>query len=296
MNSLTYETLANLCDRKLGTRDVACPLCGPDRRSSVNRKRQVLRIWHDELGFATYSCARCGAKGWARADGVQSKTRSSTWPLKPTNDNQRDDDTNRQLGKARWMWGKGEPPHGSPVEPYLGDARNYSGPLPQTIRYLKPFKPQHHPAMIAVFAIPDEIEPGVLKVRDDQIRGIHLTLLKPDGSSKAGTERDKLMIGSSSGTPIVLAPMTDSLGLVVTEGIEDGLSLHEATGLGVWAAGSASRLPSLADTVPAYTDCVTVAADDDEAGRTGAVKLAQALQARGIHVQVSLPATRRAAA
>jgi hypothetical protein len=268
MNSLTYETLANLCDRKLGTRDVACPLCGPDRRSSVNRKRQVLRIWHDELGFATYSCARCGAKGWARADSVQSKTRSSTWPLKPTNDNQRDDDTNRQLGKARWMWGKGEPPHGSPVEPYLGDARNYSGPLPQTIRYLKPFKPQYHPAMIAVFAIPDEIEPGVLKVRDDQIRGIHLTLLKPDGSSKAGTERDKLMIGS----------------------------LREATGLGVWAAGSASRLPSLADTVPAYTDCVTVAADDDEAGRTGAVKLAQALQARGIHVQVSLPATRRAAA
>jgi hypothetical protein len=29
-------------------RDVACPLCGPDRHSPENRKRRVLRIWHRE--------------------------------------------------------------------------------------------------------------------------------------------------------------------------------------------------------------------------------------------------------
>ena len=48
------------------------------------------------------------------------------------------------------------------------------------------------------------------------------------------------MIGRSTGAPIVLAPLTDALGLAITEGIEDALSVHEATGLGVWAAGSAS--------------------------------------------------------
>jgi hypothetical protein len=65
--------------------------------------------------------------------------------------------------------------------------------------------------------------------------------------------------------------------------------LHEATGLGVWAAGSASRLSSLAHAVPQYLDCVTIAADDDEAGRTGAVKLASALRARDISVEMTVP-------
>ncbi len=88
----------------------------------------------------------------------------------------------------------------------------------------------------------------------------------------------------------------DLLGLIVCEGIESGLSLHEATGCGVWAAGSSSRLAALADAIPDHADCVTVAADEDEAGKAGAVKLAQRLGARGIHVEVSLPDVGRAAA
>lgn len=40
------------------------------------------------------------------------------------------------------------------------------------------------------------------------------------------------MIGRSKGAPIVLAPLNDLLGLIVTEGIEDALSAHQATGLG----------------------------------------------------------------
>ena len=73
---------------------------------------------------------------------------------------------------------------------------------------------------------------------------MHLTKIKPDGSGKADIELQKIMIGRSKGTPIVLAPMNDALGLVITEGIEDALSMHAATGLGAWAAGAASRLPA----------------------------------------------------
>jgi hypothetical protein len=43
-------------------------------------------------------------------------------------------------------------------------------------------------------------------------------------------------------SPIVLAPPNDLLGSSITEGIEDALTMHEATGLGTWAAGSAARL------------------------------------------------------
>ena len=94
------------------------------------------------------------------------------------------------------------------------------------------------------------------------------------------------MLGRSTGTPIVLAPLNDLLGLIVCEGIETGLSLFEATGCGVWAAGAASRMPDLADVVPDYTDCVTIAGEPDEAGRKGAVELARRLRARGIHTEL----------
>jgi hypothetical protein len=82
--------------------------------------------------------------------------------------------------------------------------------------------------------------------------GIHITRLASDGSGKAGTDADKIMFGSSAGWPIVLAAVNDLLGLAITEGIEDGLSVHEATGLGTWVAGCASRLPGLAGAIPAW--------------------------------------------
>ena len=112
-------------------------------------------------------------------------------------------------------------------------------------------------------------------------------VLAPDGTAKAGTGRDKLMLGSSAGLPIVLAPPNDGLGLVIAEGIEDALSAHQATGLGAWAAGSATRLPALADHVPEYIVCVTVLVDDDEAGRINAGELVERLAARGIETITS---------
>jgi hypothetical protein len=77
--------------------------------------------------------------------------------------------------------------------------------------------------------------------------------------------------------------LNDLLGLAVVEGIEDGLSVFAATGLGIWVAGCASRMPTLAPAVPAYTDCVTVYAHDDD-GRRHCLVLADKLRARGFEV------------
>jgi hypothetical protein len=140
--------------------------------------------------------------------------------------------------------------------------------------------------MIAAFGFADEPEPGILSISDDVVVGVHLTLLQPDGSGKADIDPDKKIIGPSRGSPLVLAPANDLLGFIVSEGIEDGLSGHEATGLGVWAAGSASRLPALADAMPPYADCVTVLVDDDDDGQRHARELAARLTARGIPVDM----------
>jgi hypothetical protein len=139
--------------------------------------------------------------------------------------------------------------------------------------------------MIASFGLCDEIEPGVIAAPRD-VQAVHLTLLKPDGSGKAEVKPNKLMIGSPGGLPIVLAPPNDLLGLAITEGIEDALSVHQGTGLGAWAAGSAPFMPRLVDTVPDWIDCVSVFADANEAGETNSTKLAAALNARGIFAEV----------
>jgi hypothetical protein len=72
--------------------------------------------------------------------------------------------------------------------------------------------------------------------------------------------------------------------------------VSEATGLGAWAAGSASRLPALADAIPSHVESVTIVADADKDGQRGAYGLAERLRARaGIEVNVVTPGLKVAA-
>jgi hypothetical protein len=140
------------------------------------------------------------------------------------------------------------------------------------------------PAVICAFGMAHEVEPGVLAIADDAVRAVHLIKLKPDGSGKAEIEKPKLSLGMVKGSPIILAPPNDLLGLVITEGVEEALTAHQATGLGAWASGGADFLPALADVVPWYVEVVTIIVDDNEKGRSNSAKLAAALRARGIEV------------
>jgi Toprim domain len=196
----------------------------------------------------------------------------------------------RQRAKALLLWKKSQPPTGTAVERYLRSRGIALDELPASIRYLPP-RPPNCPraAMIAAFAFAHEPEPGRIAVSPNVIAGVHLTLLRGDGLGKASTGRDKIMSGSSAGTPIVIAPMSDGMGLAITEGIEDGLSVHLATGLGVWAAGSATRLPLLTEAVPDYVDLVTIVADGDDVGQHYAHLLAERLVRRAHAVDIQTP-------
>jgi hypothetical protein len=143
--------------------------------------------------------------------------------------------------------------------------------------------------MIAAIGLAHETEPGVIAIADDAVRGVHITRLLPDGSDRRRGDQAKIMVGHSTGSPIVLAPPNDLLGLAIAEGIEDALTMHEMTGLAAWAAGCASRLPALAEAVPGYIDCVNVVADDDTDGRRHSAALAGRIRARSIEVSLILP-------
>lgn len=190
----------------------------------------------------------------------------------------------RQRDKAAWLWGRRKPIIGTIAEHYLRE-RGIAGPLPTTLAFLPPLKPEHHPAMIAAFALVDEPEPGVLGKPHD-VGSVHLTLLRPDGSDKADTKPGKLIIGSPRGLPIILAPPNDLLGMAVTEGIEDGLSELQGVELGAWAAGSATMMPKLAARIPDFIEALTIFAHADKAGQGGARQLEAALRRRGIEVTV----------
>jgi putative DNA primase/helicase len=195
------------------------------------------------------------------------------------------EDRRRQADKAGWFWSQRKPVIGSIAEPFVRRVRGYSGVLPPTLGFLPPLKPEHHPALIAAFGPCAEPEPGLI-VPPQHVTAVHLTLLQPDGSGKANVEAPKFTIGSPLGKPIVLAPPNDLLGLAITEGIEDALAAQLALGLGAWAAGSASFMPALAETVPSYIDAITIFAHPDKAGSDGAHKLATALRQRNIEVTV----------
>jgi hypothetical protein len=248
------------------------------------QRRHVLRVWRIDPGFASYCCARCGACGYVRDNSITKLDPAAIERARAETAERERISASRQLRKARWLWSRCR--HnllGSIAEIYLRDNRRYLGPFPPTLGYLPP-RDEYPPALIAAFGFPAEPEPGTLDIADDAVSGVHLTRLLPDGSDRERGERAKIMIGRSLGSPIVLAPANDLLSLAVTEGIEDGLSVLAATGLGVWVAGSGSRMPALAETVPSYIESATVFAHADDAGRLGARDLAEGLSRRGIEV------------
>jgi hypothetical protein len=260
-----------------------CPVCGGQDRFGVNIKKQV---WNcrgcgkggDAIGLAQHA----GGVTFAEAVAALAGETLACFESSPRKHDPLDDDGRRRRQTGRWLWAQRGPLAASIAEIYLREARRYRGPLPATLGFLRPFK-DYPPALIAAFAMPEEAEPGVLRVPLD-VDAVQLIALKPDGSGKADVEIQKRTVGSHKGVPIVVAPPNDLLAISIHEGVEDALSAHEATGLGAWASGGASFLPPLADAVPTYVETVTVVAHSDEAGRIGARALARRLVARGFKV------------
>ncbi len=289
---LDLDVIDRLTGGKIGTFDTACPFCSASRSSPANRRAKVFRIYRTDSCFAGYHCVHCGESGHVR-DGHAT-------PLDPEKrakaradaaERDRAHKTER-LNKARWLWSQRKPIAGSIAETYLRTKRGIGCRLHATLGFL-PAHREYPPALIAAVGIPREIEPGIIMIDDGAVRGVHMIRLLPDGSDRERHDAAKKTIGHCIGWPIVLAPPNDLLGLAIAEGIENALVAHEATGLGAWAAGGASRLPALADRLPDWIDCVSVIADDDPDGRRHADALARCIEARGIEAIVPPPASWR---
>ncbi|MER9936125.1 toprim domain-containing protein [Mesorhizobium sp. M0088] len=269
--------------------DVPCPACSPHRKPA-NRRKPVLRLWRIVERLISYHCVHCEISGCVWESGkpgpispeklIEARQQREALQAEAVA-------ASREL--ARSIYARRRPIEDSLGEVYFRQHRKITCRLPATMGFL-PGDGRYPPAVVMPFGLAHEVEPGLLAIRPEAIMAVHLTRLTSGGDKH--TVNAKLMIGhGAQGFPIVVAPPNDLLGLAITEGVEDALSVHEATGLGAWAAGSASRLPALAGIVPGYIDCVTVLADDDAAGRRHAPALVERLVQRGIQAELSAPGT-----
>jgi hypothetical protein len=164
--------------------------------------------------------------------------------------------------------------------------RGFAPPYPATLRYLRGGGDHPH-ALIAAFGLPDELEPGLLRMPDAAVRAVHLTRLDPTGMSRLKSDDARIIVGHGGlGFPVTVNPINDGLGLLIAEGIENALSLGLSLGLGAWAACSHTRMPALASAVPSYVEAVTIVSDPEPAARASAFTLAERLERRGFDVTV----------
>lgn len=194
-------------------------------------------------------------------------------------------DRMRQHAKAAYLWGRRQPiTEGCPVALYLR-RRGYAGAFPPSLGYL-PANGRYGPAMIAGFGSCREIPGFDLRPEIEPpdppfgLDAVHITKLTESGF-KAEVDIVKGFVGSPGNLPIVLSATNDLGGMGVCEGIEDGLSVLQACGYGVWCAGTAGRMAKLAPLIPRYIEHITIYQHDDDAGRRGAQALAAALREQG---------------
>ena len=73
--------------------------------------------------------------------------------------------------------------------------------------------------------------------------GVHRTFLRADGLAEAAVEPNKMMLGRSKGAVLKLTPDEDvTMGLGITEGIEDGLAVLNSGFAPVWVCLSAGAV------------------------------------------------------
>jgi DNA primase len=180
--------------------------------------------------------------------------------------------------EAAAIWAACVPAAGTPAERYLR-GRAIRGTIPASVRFanLSLGKRAPMPALVAS-----------ISTLSGTVLGIQRTFLTPDGSAKATLPggKNKLSLGRVMGGAIRLGAASSEL--IVTEGLEDGLSLHQETEMPVWVAAGASMLPGLL--LPPAVRTVVIAADRDLAGEAAANSAADTFLRQGRRVRIIRPA------
>ncbi|MCL2716403.1 MAG: toprim domain-containing protein [Alphaproteobacteria bacterium] len=203
--------------------------------------------------------------------------RESSFVIDPVARKAEHKERQRRIDAAIHIWSSSVPITGTLAEEYLRNRRIIM-PLPDTLRFhgwLSHPSGNHCPGMVALVQSPD-----------GKPVAVHRTFLSPDGG-KAKVEPTKAMLGPVGGGAVRLAVWKPGETLLLSEGIETGLTGLQLTGKPCWACLSTSGLKGII-LPPAIRD-ITILVDADEPGEQAAADCARRLLLEGRTVKLASP-------
>jgi putative DNA primase/helicase len=174
----------------------------------------------------------------------------------------------------RWRhpWGKARPIRGTVAEAYL-EARGlrFDDPEGRVLRFAArrarknlAGELEYHPAMLSLLSDLHSGEPC----------GIINCYLLPDGRDRVRDKKGKTSTGRVGGAVVLLSPFCEPCdGLVLCEGTETGIAIHQSELRPVWCCGSAGNLASFP--VLGGIESLIIAADTGKAGQQAAATVTE---------------------
>lgn len=185
------------------------------------------------------------------------------------------------------------PIEGTPAAIYLR-SRGITIDLPHTLRFSRLPPPKIEGNGVLAANGPGLLPTLIAIVTDaaGELIALQRTYLTEDGRKAAtkATDTDrkpkvKYSLGNVVGGAIQIGPPAASM--LVTEGLEDGLTLAQALGRSVWVAAGTSMMPQM--TFAPVTRAVVIGADGDDAGDVAAIKAAEAFSKAGLATRIMRP-------
>lgn len=277
----------------------------------AGREKVGLCPFHDERSPSfrvnddkgTYHCFGCGASGdiltfiqekdgLSFIDAVRQLDSGALPEIDPRERDRRRAEERAErmaaIADAVDVWERGVDPAGTPAETYIRKARLIGTvAIPPSIRFAMTWARKDretgevgpdHPAMICA-----------VQNAGGRITGLQRIFLAPDGSAKAPWKRAKLSLGIIKGGAIRLGPVAPEI--VICEGPEDGLTLAQLYGQtadrSVWVACGTEMMGAIV--MPAGVQRVTLAGDNNAAGRKAVEAAAEAYRAQNLAVRAVFP-------
>lgn len=268
---------------------ICCPLPSHDDRNPSFRWDNKRQAWFCSCGGGDVIALIQGIIGvsfpealkWACAwlDGDLNTTLANipAIPLKKANSAAVSVNENKE--RALKIWKEAKPLAGTVAERYLCEHRGITlSPLPLSLRfhprlYHKDSK-QYFPALVAAIQAPDR-----------SLTAVHRIFLDATTAKKANVTNQKLTLGSMNGGAVRLAAAGETL--ILCEGLEDGLTLLQATGLPTWATLGTAGLKGVV--LPDTVQEIIIAADSDPAGQKAAIAAAERFTREGRKVRIATP-------
>lgn len=282
----------------------------------VGRELGGLCLWHNERtpslrvndARGTYYCFGCGAHGDAISavqhieglgflEAVRWLLDIADLPMISEADRvkaaaEEAADRARAIHDAREQWFASGRIAGTPGECYFR-TRGIWAPIPRSLRFglLSPYRHMDSDE----WAPPRPAAVGVVTDVEGKLTAVQRIFIKPDGSGKAEMRKPKITLGRMMGSALRLGPSAPEI--ILCEGPEDGLSLMqqipdtEITPAGakasVWCALGTANMAAVQ--FPSVVKQVTLAGDNNEAGRAAVDAAAESIWMRGLTVKTMFP-------